>query len=407
MNTNLRISAFSLVFLFSWLIILTGCANSPEVNTDSQNEAVISLAHSSGNKVDRSRSDQLPDGRNSVADQEISSAEVVVPSEKILVPEVTSIKDVAPVVSVFVSPSKQKQKQMERAVPLKAEKKHKEPVKSPDIKLSNQKTRELSKSPKTSTVSKTVINDKQTEQINKKATIQKTLLKTASKMSSESGLSTSSEILVNQVYRPEDLQKETGNKNLIKKLESLPKTAAGLNTGKKHLKADDIAVEPVKKTILATAPKNSNANKVKKASTKKPVTQKTYGMWQLAEAWQDESRDNCRLSSYTMQVEDDQYTQQFWLSIQSDKLLLHTSSNLNLKKKGSGIRLDDGKLIPFSNLVYPTQAVLLADLSSRLSKTSKLDIYMAPGYPKARLQHAVVDTSDLEKAIPALISCNR
>ncbi len=171
----------------------------------------------------------------------------------------------------------------------------------------------------------------------------------------------------------------------------------------------DTAATAKKATVTQKRAVNKTTPVVKKRVKKAengPVVTRRFGLWQLANSWDDNPNDRCQLASYTQQVDNDQYSSQVWLSLESDRLVLNASTNMNLERQGTGIRIDGGKLLPFTALVFPQQAVLVADLSEQLRNATKLDVYLAPGYPKAQLQHVEFDLDAMGSAISAFRSCN-
>ncbi len=109
------------------------------------------------------------------------------------------------------------------------------------------------------------------------------------------------------------------------------------------------------------------------------------------------------LSSATVQIGNGELATQVWVVLSSNKLLVHGFADIANVRGKSGIRINDGALIPFSEIVNGTTAVVKGDYLSALSNGGKISVTMGlfPSLSKNPEQHtAVIPADDLKAAIP-------
>ncbi|MDG9669040.1 hypothetical protein ONV78_14950 [Hahella sp. CR1] len=147
---------------------------------------------------------------------------------------------------------------------------------------------------------------------------------------------------------------------------------------------------------------------IERSSTTAALSQSvaSFGIWTLERNWDGEHPDSCRLSTPTRQVEIGDHTSQIWLSLEPGRFVVYASSDIFLKKRGVGLRLDQSKLMSFSQQDYPTRTLVLSDLSEQLEKSKMLHVYLVLGEQKSSLAHQEFSLQDMRKAIPALKRCN-
>ncbi|OZG70734.1 hypothetical protein BTA51_24420 [Hahella sp. CCB-MM4] len=200
------------------------------------------------------------------------------------------------------------------------------------------------------------------------------------------------------------------NREIIKDLNSAPAPAAGQaitampssNAGQDAVTEEAVA--------QAAAPKQNTKDSLHKLLQNLEQPSKpdqilgTYGIWELRKVWNG-NESGCRLSTHTIQVDDDRFTSQIWVSVQPQHLILNASSEIHLNASGSGVRLDKGQLIPFTGQAIPSHAVLSDDLINRLAKSQKLHLYVMIGDLQSRVTHTEINLKDLRAAVGAFNKC--
>ncbi|ABC27791.1 hypothetical protein HCH_00900 [Hahella chejuensis KCTC 2396] len=147
---------------------------------------------------------------------------------------------------------------------------------------------------------------------------------------------------------------------------------------------------------------------IKRSTTTAALSQNigSFGIWTLERNWDGEHPDRCRLSTPTRQVEIGDHTSQIWLSLEPGRFVVYASSDIFLKKRGVGLRLDQSKLMSFSQQDYPTRSLVLSDITDEIEKSKMLHVYLVLGEQKSSLSHQEFSLQDMRKAIPALKRCN-
>ncbi len=209
---------------------------------------------------------------------------------------------------------------------------------------------------------------------------------------------------------PDTVEESSQNQTIIEELNSAPAPAAGqaittMPSGNTEQDAKTVAA-----LNQATNPKREaksslqNLLKELEQPAKPDQVLGTYGIWELRRTWKGND-SGCRLSTHTIQVEDDRFTSQIWVSVQPQQLILNASSEIHLDANGSGVRLDKGRLIPFTGQAIPSHAVLSDDLINRLAKSQKLHLYVMIGDLQSKVTHTEINLKDLRAAVDAFNKC--
>ncbi|WLQ12345.1 hypothetical protein O5O45_21700 [Hahella aquimaris] len=186
------------------------------------------------------------------------------------------------------------------------------------------------------------------------------------------------------------------------------------NTQSQPVNVDTKATKPSEEVIdeetgsLKVVEVKAQPASIERSSTTAALSQNvgSFGIWTLERNWDGEHPDSCRLSTPTRQVEVGDHTSQIWLSLEPGRFVVYASSDIFLKKHGVGLRLDQSKLMSFSQQDYPTRTLVLSDLSEQLEKSKMLHVYLVLGEQKSSLSHQEFSLQDMRKAIPALKRCN-
>jgi len=125
--------------------------------------------------------------------------------------------------------------------------------------------------------------------------------------------------------------------------------------------------------------------------------------WDLERNWDSKSPKRCRASSPTFQVDQHDYTTQVWLDIVDHQLYVNTTTNLNIKKSGVGVKAGNSKLKGFSSKTSDTGAVWGGDIEAAIKKYKNIEIHIGGSSLGNKTQQAKVSLDGL-KAIYSLYS---
>lgn len=203
---------------------------------------------------------------------------------------------------------------------------------------------------------------------------------------------------------------------------------------KKIVKMHSPRVVPVKKVIAMVKnpapipeikptkpePKKIVAAVIKKApSVVKPIVKAVvakrtihygsrFGSWRLEKSWDAAHRGQCRLKIGTKQVIRNSVGIQYWVSLRPSELKIYTTSQVNASIANTGIKINKGRLIPFTRVDNATNPVLEKNITSLLKRGKTLNIYLGFSYitPKSAPQHIRINLKELDKGIPALKACS-
>ncbi|WP_157496977.1 hypothetical protein [Hahella ganghwensis] len=208
----------------------------------------------------------------------------------------------------------------------------------------------------------------------------------------------------------EDGAKTSKGSNIIDELNNAPAPAAGQAISKmpsNQPKQDAATATAVSQAVSSRQEAQQSIEEVL-TNLKQPSRQDqvldTFGMWELRRVWSG-AQSSCRLTTHTLQVDSDKFTSQIWITVQPEHLILNASSEIHLDASGSGIRLDKGRLIPFTGQAIPSHAVLSDDLLNRLTKSQKLHLYVMIGDLQSRVTHTEINLKDLRAAVAAFNQC--
>ena len=101
------------------------------------------------------------------------------------------------------------------------------------------------------------------------------------------------------------------------------------------------------------------------------------------------------------------YMSQIWVTVMDDKMLVNSSSDIDVKEGVTGVRFDGGDLIPFSRIEGNNIGVLDGDWLNTLQASERLDVYMGffPGrQPRSDTFDSGIDLEGIERIVPTYIN---
>jgi len=153
--------------------------------------------------------------------------------------------------------------------------------------------------------------------------------------------------------------------------------------------------------VATTTPKapNSSANKT--------FDRKAFGIWTIEKSGEGQYAGICRVSTPTRQLDQPDYSTQLWLNIINDELIVNTSTSIDIKQQGVGIKTNSEKLTPFSKNIYADTVVWSGDLDKILKKSNQLDIVIGGSELGKKTIVTSLNLNDLKKAYSAYNNCKR
>ncbi len=144
----------------------------------------------------------------------------------------------------------------------------------------------------------------------------------------------------------------------------------------------------------------------RKALVKKPLNvglkdlPVTIGLWSVARNLND---NTVHITTPTWQMGDGSYLSQIWITLEEDRMVINSSSDIDAKGNGSGVVLNGGELIPYTRIEDHNKAVLEGEWMQRLSDGGKLEIYMGffPGKtPRSPTYKSDASLDALSRLVP-------
>ena len=120
----------------------------------------------------------------------------------------------------------------------------------------------------------------------------------------------------------------------------------------------------------------------------------------------------CLLSSRSVNIPDGYERTDVQLLLTADILYVKTDSNIDLSYQETGIRFDDGTLLPFDNLATETTARIDKDISTLYermtsSRTILVRLGFWPSWPVTKTQEAGFSMDGFDEALRALRLCEK
>ena len=147
-------------------------------------------------------------------------------------------------------------------------------------------------------------------------------------------------------------------------------TAAGVEA--KTIASEKTSVPEV---AIVTTPKTpSSRPKTPNSSANKTFDRKAFGIWTIEKSGEGQYAGICRVSTPTRQLDQPDYSTQLWLNIINDELIVNTSTSIDIKQQGVGIKTNNEKLTPFSKSMHSDTVVWSGDIAKILKNSHQLDI---------------------------------
>lgn len=108
----------------------------------------------------------------------------------------------------------------------------------------------------------------------------------------------------------------------------------------------------------------------------------------------------------TWQMGQGDYLSQVWLTLKDNALMINSSSEIDQSLKGTGIKVNDGELIPFDRVDDQRIAVLEGDWMSKLAEGGKLDVFMGffPSKKGSQLFSSDANLDPLSRLVPTYLN---
>ncbi len=170
--------------------------------------------------------------------------------------------------------------------------------------------------------------------------------------------------------------------------------------------ATELPVEgDVTTNALVSTEASSNQNPGSPAARSTNNIGKSYGIWTLKET--DNGR--CKLSTSTLQIStsNNEYSSQIWMDIEEQRIVVNAFMPMEITHPNTGIQIDNQALIPFTEKLYSTRAVVNGDLTSELAQGKELHIFINGKEVGKQVLRRDVALTNMNSGINALQSCGK
>jgi len=134
-------------------------------------------------------------------------------------------------------------------------------------------------------------------------------------------------------------------------------------------------------------------------------TTSNFGIWKIEKNWDGKHPGVCRLSTSTIQVDQHDYTTQLWFNVIGGKLVVNSTTNIDIKQSGVGIKADNGKLQRFAEKIYSSNVVWSGNLAETLKSNDELTIILGGSELGKNTHEASIDLQGLKKGYSAYQAC--
>jgi len=131
----------------------------------------------------------------------------------------------------------------------------------------------------------------------------------------------------------------------------------------------------------------------------------SYGIWTLKKS----SNGFCKLSSPTLQTStsNNEYSSQIWMDIEEQRIVVNAFMPMEITHPKTGIQIDNQALIPFTEKVYSTRAVVTGNLTTELAQGNQLHVFINGKEVGKQILKRDVKLTNMNSAISALQSCGK
>jgi hypothetical protein len=159
---------------------------------------------------------------------------------------------------------------------------------------------------------------------------------------------------------------------------------------------------PVVAALPSTEPTTSPTAPV--ARSEKDIGN-SYGIWTLKKS----NNGLCKLSSPTLQTStsNSEYSSQIWMDIEEQRIVVNAFMSLEITHPKTGIQIDDQALIPFTEKVYSTRAVVTGNLTTKLAQGNQVHIFINGKEVGKQVLKRDVKLTHMSSAINALQNCGK
>ena len=131
----------------------------------------------------------------------------------------------------------------------------------------------------------------------------------------------------------------------------------------------------------------------------------SFGIWTLKKT----GNGFCKLSTPTLQIStsNKDYSSQIWIDIEEQRLVVNAFMPMDITKPNTGIQVDNQALIPFTEKLYSTRAVVTASLTNELAQGKNLKIFINGKEVGKQILQRNVPLTNMSNAIVSLKRCGK
>lgn len=127
--------------------------------------------------------------------------------------------------------------------------------------------------------------------------------------------------------------------------------------------------------------------------------------WRVTEKSEFDSKA-CSLSTPTIQIDDHNYTMQVWLYVVNGKLLVNTSSDIDIVHARTGIQTQNGQLIPFSSKPFLNSALWSGDLAQTIRKNDAIRLILRNKDLESQTHEVAINLAHLKHSYAQYSRCS-
>jgi len=182
-----------------------------------------------------------------------------------------------------------------------------------------------------------------------------------------------------------------------------PTITENVQTPGTSITANTEAPEPA--PILVPPPSDLSENTAAPIIRSEKDIGNSYGIWALKKS----NNGFCKLSSPTLQTStsNNEYSSQIWMDIEEQRIIVNAYMSLDITHPKTGIQIDNQPLIPFTEKLYSTRAIITGDFTNELAEGKQLHIFINGEEVDKKILKRDVKLTHMNIAIRALQHCGK
>jgi hypothetical protein len=187
-------------------------------------------------------------------------------------------------------------------------------------------------------------------------------------------------------------------------------------------KQDDLEDLPLELGMIETINKLMEDNPPSagiKQNSVKPKSQPIYNKkalnkqsvieleWSIETGRDLKNPENCQLETPTFQLEGHDYSAQVWFIVIDNKLMVSTTTNIDITLEGVGLKMSNGTLESFTGSLDATSAYWSGNLSKVIKNNPLMGLVISGDELDGYKYEAVINLDGLKNKYKTYLACNR